>query len=128
MNPVCEQIADQRRAARRAVNIHAELVTSRWDRPSAARCTDLSPYGMWLETPLPLVEGDEVVVTFRPPRADAELTLFGRVRRIHRHAAGSTIGVGLELEGLDYDEQGLLARSLRGIPPRFPSWPPLAES
>jgi hypothetical protein len=128
MEPVCERIADQRRAARRAVHLRTEVVTSGGDRPSRAVCTDLSPYGMWLETGAPLAEGDEVVVTFRPPRVDAELTFFARVMRVQRDAtlrAACSSGVGLEFQSLDFEEQALLARALRGIPPRFPSWPPI---
>src|SRR5687767_13098709 len=126
MVPVCEKIADQRRAARRAVHLRTEIVTGRWDRASRAVCTDLSPYGMWLETTVPLAEGDEVFVTFRPPRVDAELTFFARVKRVQRDGAlraACAFGVGLEFQGLAFDEQALLSRALRGIPPRFPSWP-----
>jgi hypothetical protein len=110
---------EARRAARRAVNLSCEVITSAWDRPILSRCTDVSPYGMWVETSSPVALGDTVVVCFTPPKRRRELTLFGRVCRVdHREHGG--YGVGLEYDCVEWFEQKTLADSLRGIPPRFP--------
>ena len=108
-----------RRAARRGVNVDCELMISQEDYPITTRCTELSPYGMWLETSVPrdaaaVDPGDEVVLCFVPPRRDRELLVFGRVKRT------SDTGMAIEFESLDCFEQKTLADCLRGIPPRFP--------
>ena len=103
-----------RRAARRGVDVDCELMTSQQDSPIATRCTELSPYGMWLETGATADAGDEVVLCFVPPRRDRELLVFGRVKRT------SHSGMAIEFESLDCFEQNSLADCLRGIPPRLP--------
>lgn len=113
------QWLELRRAARRGVDVDCELMTSQQDLPIITRCTELSPYGMWLETPshqdgVAVDPGDEVVLCFVPPRRDRELLVFGRVKR-----TGKT-GMAIEFESLDCFEQKTLADCLRGIPPRFP--------
>ena len=112
-----------RRAARRGVDVACELMIAQQDVPITSRCTELSPYGMWLETRLPpdgdVVEpGDEVVLCFVPPRRDRELLVFGRVKRT------SGTGLAIEFESLDCFEEKTLADCLVGIPPRFPGQRP----
>ena len=53
---------ESRRAARRAVAMSCDVIASGWDRPIASQCTDVSPFGMWLETSYPVKAGDTVVV------------------------------------------------------------------
>jgi hypothetical protein len=110
---------ESRRAARRAVEMGCAVIASGWDRPIASQCTDMSPFGMWLETSYPVKAGDTVVVCFVPPKRDRELNLFARVRRVAGRKDGS-FGVGVEYDSLDWFEQKTLADCLRGIPPRFP--------
>ncbi len=113
---------ESRRAARRAVDIACDLISTHWDRPVPSRCSDLSPHGMWLETTVPLEVGERVVVCFRPPRS-GDMMVFARVNRVERddrdERSGSS-GVGLELVGLSALEQTELALSLRGLPPVLP--------
>jgi hypothetical protein len=119
-----ETIPESRRAARRAVDFPIELVASSWDRPVASRCTDLSPFGMWLETTLPLVEGDDVVVCFTPPQRQRPMTLFARVRHVVRDDLGvrsQAFGVGLEFENATVFEEKTLGDALVGMPPRLPT-------
>ena len=123
------QWLELRRAARRGVDVDCELMTSRQDSPIATRCTELSPYGMWLDTGfnvgfnagfnagVAVDPGDEVVLCFVPPRRDREVLVFGRVKR-----TGKT-GMAIEFESLDGVEQKTLADCLFGIPPRFPGQP-----
>ncbi len=119
-----EDIPESRRAARRAVDFRIDLVTSSWDRPVASRCTDLSPFGMWLETTLPVVEGDQVVACFSPPHRDKEMTVFARVRHVVRDDLGvraQAFGVGLEFENVTVFEEKTLGDALQGMPPRLPT-------
>jgi len=110
---------ESRRAARRAVDLCCDVVVAGWDRPIASQCTDVSPFGMWLETSYPVKSGETLVVCFVPPKRERELTLFARVRRVDGRDDGS-YGVGLEYDSLDWFEQKTLADCLRGLPPRFP--------
>ena len=119
-----EDIPESRRTARRAVDFSIDLVTSSWDRPVASRCVDLSPLGMWLETTLPVVEGDEVVVCFSPPHRQREMAIFARVRHVVRDDLGvraRAFGVGLEFENATVFEKKTLADALHGMPPRLPT-------
>lgn len=118
-----EPPADSRRAARRAVDVACDVISSRWDGPVAARCTDLSPHGMWLETPAELDEGERVVLCFRPPRSPSEMTLFARVGRVlrdERDRFGGTSGAALAFVGASALEVEELEHALRGLPPVFP--------
>ncbi len=118
-----EQIPESRRAARRAVELDCELICNHWDRPIPSICTDLSPYGVWLETTMPLEHGERVVLSFTPPSRGKELTLFARVKRIERDdddRVHGCSGVGLEFEGLSVWEQQILSGALRGLPPHLP--------
>ncbi|MBW2454015.1 MAG: PilZ domain-containing protein [Deltaproteobacteria bacterium] len=119
-----EQMPESRRAARRAVDFACDLVAARWDRPVTSRCTDLSPFGMWLETTLPLTEEDSVVVSFTPPQRDREMTLFATVRHVVRDTFGmrsQAFGIGLEFENVTVFEEKILGDRLRGMPPRLPT-------
>jgi len=119
-----EPMPESRRAARRAVDFRCDLIAARWDRPVTSRCTDLSPFGMWLETTLPLTEGDDVVVVFTPPNHRREMTLFAVVRHVVRDdfdLRGQAFGVGLEFANVTRFEEKSLAGGLRGMPPRLPT-------
>jgi hypothetical protein len=108
--------AESRRAARRAVEIVCDVMTSGGEEPVSSWCTDLSPYGLWLETDVRPAVGDRVVVSFKPTARHDEMTLFARVQRVCEDGG---IGVGLELE-TTATERDALRRALKGIPPRFP--------
>ena len=114
---------EARRAARRSVDIRCDVITTRWDRPVASRCTDLSPHGMWLETTMPLEVGERVVLCFRVPRSPTDMMLFANVNRVERDEQdmrhGSN-GVGLEFLGASMLEEAELESSLRGTPPVLP--------
>lgn len=116
------QWLELRRAARRGVDVACELMTSQQNSPITTRCTELSPYGMWLETGVAVDAGNEVVLCFVPPRRDRELLVFGRVKRT------TETGMAIEFESLDCFEEKTLADCLRGIPPRFPGQRPQVAS
>ncbi|MCA9621438.1 MAG: PilZ domain-containing protein [Myxococcales bacterium] len=111
-----ELLEESRRVARRWVELDCELITKTADRPLPSRCLDLSPLGMALTTQVVLADGEEVVVSFRPPREDEEMILFGRVR----HAVPSGQPTGVAFEATTIEERISLFDALRGIPPRLP--------
>jgi hypothetical protein len=118
---------EARRTARRAVGLQCELITNRWDFPVQSQCSDLSELGMKLETTFPLEDGDDVVLSFTTPHFDEVLTVFAKVRHVHRRAAHEVTGekgVGLEFSSMSMRENLLLAAALRGIPPALPKPPP----
>ena len=97
------------------------MITGRWDKPVQSHCLDLSPYGMLLETSYRLDDGEQVMLSFRPPHSVQEVTLFARVRHVRRDPAViEPDGVGLEFENTTAWEQQMLAAALRGLPPPFP--------
>lgn len=109
-----------RRALRRAVDITCEMVSPRSDDPIAARATDLSPFGLWVEAPCRLAVGERVVVCLHPPRTDSEVIAFAKVARVGAsRTVDGVVGIGLELE-LAEEERAALAAALHGLPPPLP--------
>jgi hypothetical protein len=119
---VVEVLPNARRAVRRAVELPCELVSHYWDAPAELHLGDLSPFGAWIDTEMPLHRGAEVVVSFRPPRCYRELSVFARVTQVRtgrRRADRGRLGMGIEFGKLSDEERSLLAASLRGLPPRL---------
>lgn len=118
-----------RRGIRRSVNLDCELVSSREDEPLRFAMTDLSPFGMWVQTADPVRAGEQVVVCFEPrdvePVVDAstlppwrlgELMVFAEVARVmtsRRRVNEPGVGMGLEFLDLTGDEKEALDRWLR---------------
>lgn len=112
---------EARRCARRAVDLACDLIIDRWDQPVQSHCVDLSPYGMLLETTFPVDDGEQVMLSFRPPASSKEVILFARVRHVRRDPAAIDVdGVGLEFENTTVWEQQKLAAALKGLPPPLP--------
>lgn len=119
---VVEALPDARRAVRRAVELPCELVSYYWDAPAELHLADLSPFGAWIDTELPLHRGAEVVLSFCPPRCYRELNVFARVAQVRtgrRRGDRGRLGMGLEFGDLSDEERALVAASLRGLPPPF---------
>ena len=116
-----------RRALRRAVELPCDLVSRYLDQPLLYWATDLSPFGLWLETPLPMQLGEQVVLCFQPSHwRGREITVFAEVvrvangRRAEADAATRTTGMGLEFVDLGFDEERALRAWLFGRPPPLP--------
>ncbi|MDD9938326.1 MAG: PilZ domain-containing protein [Myxococcales bacterium] len=123
------ELPSRRRAPRRAVDLECEVRSSLWDGALPFQVRDLSPVGMWLDTSLPLDEGDEVLLSFRPPRwSEAEWPLIARgaVARVglhrRRHDARPS-GMGLSFKGLEPGELCRLEDVLIGLPLPVPPSP-----
>jgi hypothetical protein len=122
-----DAMLSRRRALRRAVRFECQLQSDLWDGPVPFLVTDLSPFGMWLDSPLPLHPGERVVVAFRPPSWPDEapaLSTEARVARsgLRRRRADRPVasGMGLRFGSLDDVTRAALADRLRGLPPPLP--------
>lgn len=114
--------ARQRRAVRRAVDIPCELVSHHVDEPLLYWATDLTPYGLWLETPFPMALGDKVVVCFAPTVwwPNRELMIFAEVTRIGIGRSVAARGMGLDFLDITLHEQRALGGWLHRRPPPLP--------
>src|SRR5690606_41538603 len=106
-----EVLPHARRALRRAVRLECRVVSAYWDEPVVDQASDVSPWGLWRETALPLGVGEPLVVSFVPPRADegGRLFLLARVRRVRLQRRRSDrkrpAGMGIEFVSLTGEEQ-----------------------
>ena len=112
----------KRRSLRRAVSLECELESNLWDGHVPYSVTDLSEDGLWLRTGLPIECGEQVLVSFAPPRWPKERPLVAmasvvRVAMSRRRSDNDQCGMGLRLLDLDPEERDLLRTSLRGLPP-----------
>jgi len=121
----------QRNVVRRAVQIGCTVRSELWDGPAPFLAVDLSQDGLKLCSPLALPEGQEVVVTFTPPRWPDEsgpLNVLARVAHVAlpRRRTDALVGLpgeagmGLSFVQLDAAQRALLGLVLRGLPPRLP--------
>lgn len=114
--------ADARRAVRRAVGVRCDVVSHYGDVPEPHLASDVSPYGLWIDTAMPLHPGSEVVVGFRPPRYEGpEMLVFGTVTRVvtgRRRGDRGRLGMAVEFRDLSDEDRSTIRESLVGIPPR----------
>ncbi|MDD9970605.1 MAG: PilZ domain-containing protein [Myxococcales bacterium] len=118
-------LASRRRSLRRAVHVETEVLSDIWDERVWLMATNLSLDGLWLQSPLPLDPGDEVLLTLRPPRwrySDPLLALAQvvRVALPRRRHDVSAPGMGLRFIGLEWPLQRALREALMGLPPPLP--------
>ncbi len=93
-----------------------ELVRRDFDGPIFHRMTDLSAYGVWLETSFPMPVGARVALAFMPPGCD-EIIVFAEVTRTRdRRDAVDNRGMGLEFIDLTDEERLQLVLALRRVP------------
>ena len=109
------------------MDLDCEIMHSEADEPVTCRATDLSLYGMWLETSELVLPGDRVVLCFHPPDwpSPEPITVFAEVTRVsigRRHVDHGMTGMGVEFTDLSDAEKSALAACLRGLPPPLPRW------
>lgn len=97
-----------------------------WDRSVGLLATDVSPRGLWLASDLVMEAGQELVLTFRPPRWPdwgAPITALAKVVRAglaRRQADGGRAGMGLLFEDIDSEHVSRMSELMRGLPPPLP--------
>jgi hypothetical protein len=114
-----------RRSLRRAVQLGCRVLADDWDEPVAYQVQDLSEGGMFLEAPVPMEEGTELLVALRPEGWAQGTDLVARavVRRVHmrrRREEGPTAGMGVAFTDLPEDDAQDLQQCLMGRPPHLP--------
>jgi hypothetical protein len=116
----------RRSVLRRAVRTCCVVRSSLWDGAAPHLMTDLSADGAWLATDLPLEAGEQLVLTFRPPRWPAgqlPVRLRAEVVRVElprRRGDLRQAGMGVRFLGLDPAMRARLSKTLRGLPPPLP--------
>jgi hypothetical protein len=122
----------KRSVVRRSVQIGCSVRSELWDGPAPFLATDLSQDGLRLCSPLALPEGQDVVVTFTPPRWPDEngpLNVVARVQHVAlpRRKSDPLVGMpgeagmGLSFLHIDPTQRVLLGLVLRGLPPPLPA-------
>jgi hypothetical protein len=122
-----EAQAEARRALRRAISLPCELMSHYWASPVPHTMSDVSPFGMWIDTFFPLHAGAELVVSFMPPGLSRELVLFGEVVRAVT-TPGASLGMGIGFVRTTAADEDALDALLRGVPPRLVRPAPIARA
>jgi len=112
----------KRRSLRRAVAIDCAVESDLWEGRAPFRVTDISDDGLWLRTGLPIECGEQLLVSFAPPRWPKKQPLVAmasvvRVGMPRRRSDAQESGMALQLLDLEPTEQQLLRAALRGLPP-----------
>lgn len=115
----------RRVSLRRAVRLETDVLCDLWDTRVPLLATDLSDEGLWLQSQLPLEVGDEVLVSFRPPRwqSSVPVTALASVVRVglfRRRPDAAASGMGLRFTEIDEAASAALSACLRGLPPPLP--------
>ena len=115
-----------RRAFRRFVRLDCQIVRERDFRLVADLALDLSTLGMLVRAKVPVLTGEEVVVSFKPPRSNQWFDAVAIVARVLHGRRPGDAGTCLGLEFLDVaaEQEALLFEQLRGMSPPEPLRPP----
>ncbi len=119
-------VESYRRAFRRYVRIDCELVRVHDFVQIGDLALDLSTDGMLVRATRRVLTGEEVVVTFKPPRSNEWFDAVGVVSRVLHGRRPGDYGpsIGVEFTGLSDDARALLFRHLRGLAAPDPLRPP----
>ncbi|MCC6873195.1 MAG: PilZ domain-containing protein [Sandaracinaceae bacterium] len=113
----------QRKSVRRAVKVGCEAVAEDGFRLLGKRTLDLSSSGMLVESRGAFVRvGEDVVVSFQPPRSRLWLDAVAKVARIERgkRRGDRAHAIGLEFVEMSPSDRAILDAKLRGLPPPIP--------
>lgn len=115
-----------RRAFRRYVRLDCQVVREHDLRVVGDLALDLSTKGMLVRAQERVLTGEEVLVTFRPPRSNTYVDAPATVARvIHGRRPGDYgLCLGLEFYGMRGDDEMHLFEQLRGMSAPDPSRPP----
>jgi len=119
-------LPSRRGALRRAVQLECAIQSPLWEGSAFYLATDLSPEGLWLSTNLALELGDQLIVSFRPPRWPDwawPVTALAEVVRVslpRRRGDRQPSGMGVRFSEIDPDASQQMAQLMRGLPPPLP--------
>jgi hypothetical protein len=120
------ELPSRRHAIRRAVHVECAIRSPLWDGSALYLATDLSPFGLWLSSPLALEAGESLTLSFRPPRWPEwawPVTATGEVVRAsvpRRRSDCAPAGMGVRFTEIDPGVAAHVAMVLRGLPPPLP--------
>lgn len=118
----------ERRALRRGVPLECEAVADDGFRLLGKRTIDVSAHGILLETRGAFARvGEEVFVSFRPPKSRMWVDAVARVARlaVGRRRGDRAQAIGLSFVSMDPGDRAVLEAKLRGYPPPVPGrFPP----
>jgi hypothetical protein len=112
----------QRRAFRREVLLRCQVVRERDFRLVSDLALDLSTDGMLVSTEQRVLTGEELLVSFRPPRSSRWVDVSATVARVVHGRRPSDRGrcLGIAFHAMHTEAQRVLFRHLRGLPPPEP--------
>ena len=106
-----------RRSFRRFVRIDCQVVRESDFRLVADLALDLSTMGMLVRAKHRVLTGEEVLVSFKPPRCNQWFDAAAMVARVlhGRRPGDSGVCLGLEFHGVGEDDRRLLFEHIRGM-------------
>lgn len=115
-----------RRAFRRFVRLDCQVVREHDFVLVGDLALDLSTKGMLVRATRRVLTGEEVVVSFKPPRSNKWFDAMAVVARVLHGRRPGDMGqsLGLEFVGLGSDDEGILFEHLRGMNAPDPMRPP----
>jgi hypothetical protein len=115
-----------RRSFRRYVRLDCQVVREHDFVIIGDLALDLSTQGMLVRAKRRVLTGEEVVVSFKPPRCNRIFDACATVARVIHGRRPGDYGVclGLEFHAVDRDDQALLFEHLRGMSPPDALRPP----
>jgi hypothetical protein len=107
-----------RASFRRYVRLDCQVVREHDFRLVGDLALDLSTRGMLVRARERILTGEEVVVTFKPPRSNQWFDAQGTVARVlHGRRPGDYgLSFGIAFEGLSREDEHHLFEHLRGLP------------
>jgi hypothetical protein len=108
-----------RRSFRRYVRLDCQVVREHDFKLLGDLGLDLSTEGMRVRAVHRVLTGEEVLVSFRPPRSNQYIDISATVSRVlHGRRPGDRgLAFGLEFQGISRDQHALLFEKLRGLDP-----------
>ncbi len=115
-----------RRAFRRFVRLDCQVVREHDFVLVGDLALDLSTKGMLVRSTRRVLTGEEVVVSFKPPRSNEWFDAMAVVARVLHGRRPGDIGtcLGLEFVGLGIHDEAILFEHLRGMNAPDPMRPP----
>lgn len=115
-----------RRSFRRFVRLDCQVVRERDFELIADLALDLSTKGMLVRSNARVLTGEEVVVSFKPPRCNEFFDAMGVVARVLHGRRPGDLGpsLGIEFVGVGREDEQFLFEHLRGMAAPDPLRPP----